>query len=226
MPSSHDDDNRDMEVPYTIVNLQRPETLHQAANYTAADTTHLNATSARPTRPVGALHKLQVKLKMEVAGKMLTGRGSEEVATSKGLGKDAIDQGAGVPASSPVKSGVVTPTDNIANVTEASLSTLLERECDAQRHMNSTSTGHQHSTNAHSMPQVPDEPSMLGSPLSILLKGEQLSSSHADHGTTTQRISKQTGYAVTCLSCPHCVQNGQSNLPNTLIHPVNTDDFQ
>ncbi|KAF9234397.1 hypothetical protein BU15DRAFT_79079 [Melanogaster broomeanus] len=57
------------------------------------------------------------------------------------------------PASSPVKAGVATPTDNTTNVSSSETATppsiLLEGEHDAQQHTNGTRTGHQHGTNVH-----------------------------------------------------------------------------
>ncbi|KAF9230778.1 hypothetical protein BU15DRAFT_68909, partial [Melanogaster broomeanus] len=109
-------------------------------------------------------------------------------------------------------------TDATVNVTETPPSTPLEGECDAQRCTNGTRTSHQHGMNAHGEgpsawaerhascttntgPRVPDgiiddpgertEPGTSGSPLSILLEGEQPSSGHADDGPAARMCRVQ-----------------------------------
>ncbi|KAF9237951.1 hypothetical protein BU15DRAFT_62802 [Melanogaster broomeanus] len=59
MPSSQDDDGRDIGVPCTTVNPCKPETTHSVASEAATDAANPNTMSVGPPESVGTLHEPQ-----------------------------------------------------------------------------------------------------------------------------------------------------------------------
>ncbi|KAF9235108.1 hypothetical protein BU15DRAFT_78342 [Melanogaster broomeanus] len=274
MPSSQDDDGRDMAVPCPTVQPQRPEMTRQAANEAAADAANPNATSVGPPEPVGASHEPQDELQgtadkgtvnVNAAAAppsvLLEGERDSEVASSStGVHNDsaeppvedaADDVSLAAPASSPVKAGVATPMDNITdanvNATAATPSMLLEGERDAQRHTSGTRAGQQHGTDAHSEgdsvrtechtscttngdPQVPDgivddpggciEPSTTETPPSVPLQGE-CDAQRCMNGTRTghQHGANAHGEGPSAWAerHPSCTTNSGPRVPDGIV---------
>ncbi|KAF9231650.1 hypothetical protein BU15DRAFT_82145 [Melanogaster broomeanus] len=196
------DDSRGPGAHCMRVTAQRTQTANPTEGDAAADATNPNAKSARPTEPAGAPHKPQDDLQME-AGQTSNGKGSEEVATAKGPGEDAMDRGAGgvslaalasspeddTTARVPGKSAMNPITDGVSLAVPAS----SPSDCGVETSTDKTTNA---DTNA------------IAAPPSVPLEGERenqvASSSTGVHGDTVDvRVDAQKCTNSTCASQQH-----------------------
>ncbi|KAF9235373.1 hypothetical protein BU15DRAFT_64895 [Melanogaster broomeanus] len=161
------DDSRGPGAHCMCITAESPQTASPTASEVAADAANPNTTSAGPTGPVGASHKPWDELQSEAGrdidkeveregeqGERPKGRASEKVATAKGPGEEAMDQGAdsvslAAPASSPVDATTTLPSvllegERENQVTSGSMGVhddTADVQGDALRHTSDTRTG-------------------------------------------------------------------------------------